>query len=74
MVTLPARVNFQLKIIKSVAELWTKKPEVSSSKETQKKEVIEPDVVDPKKNIKGEKGPIPKPQPQPTEEITVFIG
>jgi len=28
--------------------------------------------VDPKKNIKDEKGPIPK--PKPTEEITVYIG
>ena len=62
--------------MKSVAELWTKKPKVSSSTKTREKEVIEPDVVDPKKNIKGEKGPVPKtkPQPEPTEEITVFIG
>ena len=54
----------------SVAQQWTKKTPKTTTVTVASTEVFEPEIVDPKKNIKDEKGP----KPSPAEEITVYIG
>ncbi|CAG5078896.1 Oidioi.mRNA.OKI2018_I69.PAR.g9116.t1.cds [Oikopleura dioica] len=54
----------------SVAQQWTEKTQKTTTVTVASTEVFEPEIVDPKKNIKDEKGP----KPSPAEEITVYIG